>query len=115
MQLGTGAEAGAAAFRLALFVRAQQIAGIIPEKVREDADGTGYGGGQLHGCWAKLGFLSNLLLPEHRHHIGEFPCFIQTQGIADFCRAPAGARQLALLRKILKEPGQCLQNHVRTS
>ena len=59
MQFPTSPETGKAAFRLALFIYAQQVAGIVPQEVGEDSHCPGDGRGKLHGGGTQLGFLSH--------------------------------------------------------
>ena len=115
VQLCTGPEAIFAPLRFSLLIRTQQIAGIVPQEVRQDAGGTCNRSRQLHGCWAQLGLFPDLDLCQLRDHRFQHSVFVQAQCIADFCRSPSGAGNLALLNQVFKQPGQCLQDHVRTS
>ena len=105
MQFAAGAEAAAAAFRLALPVRPQQIAGIVPQKVWEDTHRSRDRGRQLHGCGTQLGFLSNQSFCQQRHHRLQLPLCAQAQGIADLCGTPSGTANFSLLGQILKQLG----------
>ena len=109
MQFGTGLEAIRSALRLAFFVCAQQIRGVIAQKVGCNAGGTLFMRRYAHGTRGKDCFFAHLCFCAQVEHGNKLPGIVQAQLIT-YLKAviPAGGRKLALPDKLLVIGSKCL-------
>ena len=115
VQFGTGLKAFPASLRLALFVYTQQVAGIVPQEIRQHAGRAGDRCRELHLARAKHLLFAVLFLDEKGHCLGQAAVLRQTKRIADGRTAPAATGNGAPGGQILIQLRQRLQNHRTTS
>ena len=115
MQACGGTEAIPAALQLSLLVNTQHIRRVIPQEVGSNANSALYRRRQDYRLWTQDCLFTHRYFFHSGDRLRHLTAFIQTQGKADLCRAPAGSGDLAALEKILVIPRQRLQDHLLTS
>ena len=115
VQLCRGGKALAAAFRLPFLVDAEQISGIVPQKVRGNADRSFHRCRQHHQL--RLHDRPFTLCPFHhcRNDLRQLTVFVYVKCETDFGRGPAGRGDLAAREEVFIVPCQRLQDHPLTS
>lgn len=105
-----GPEALHAPLGLALGVRAQEIAGIVPKEIGEDAHRALDRGREGDAPGEERGLLAPRLLRLERDHPLQSPAAVDAQGEGDLRVRPAGPRDLPLGGQGLIVLAQCLQD-----
>ena len=115
VQLCRCGKALAAAFRLALLVDAEQISGIVPQKVRDNADRSFHRCRQHHQL--RLHDRLFTLCPFHhcRNDLRQLTVFVYVKCETDLRRGPAGRGEIAAREEVFIVPCQRLQDHPLTS
>ena len=115
VQLCRSDKALAAAFRLPFLVDAEQISGVVPQKVCSNADRSLHRRRQHHQL--RLHDRLFTLCPFHhcRNDLRQLSVFIEIQRKADLRGRPAGGVDLALRAQVFIIPCQRLQDHPLTS
>ena len=109
MQFGTGLEAIRRALRLAFFVCAQQIGGVIAQKVGGNAGGTLFMRWYAHCTRGKDCLFAHLRFCAQVEHGNQLPGIVQPQLITHLkAVVPAGDRKLTLPDKLLVIGSKCL-------
>ena len=115
VQLCRGGKALAAAFRLPFLVDAEQISGIVPQKVRGNADRSFHRCRQHHQL--RLHDRLFTLCPFHhcRNDLRQLTVFVYVKCETDLRRGPAGRGNLTAREEVFVIPRQRLQDHPLTS
>lgn len=116
MQRGARGKALPGTLRLALFIGAEQISGVVAEKVCRNAGSTFYMRRHAHLPWSKHSFLAAQHVFPAVDHVDQRAAVVHLQLVTyGESIGPAGRGELALCKQCFIISGQCLQDHVTTS
>ena len=116
VQRSAGGKALFGTLRLALFIGAKQIGGVVTKKICSNSGGALYVRRDARRACREHSFFAALYAFPAVDHIDQRTVCVDFQLIAyGECVCPAGSGELALMEQRLVIGGQCLQDHVTTS